>query len=240
MSFLTAEWRKLLMFNFEISPQELLPYLPAYTELDPWQGRHYLSLVGFLFDKVRLLHLPVPFHQRFEEVNLRFYVRHRDRQTGVWKRGVVFIRELVPRYFVSLLANTLYHEHYQTVTMRHQWREMAGKEIFVQYEWKQNNQWQGMSARAELPMQVLEKGSEAEFITEHYWGYTSVSPSQTTEYEVRHPSWNLYPVVESQLDFDAENLYGPAFAEVLKQQPCSVFLAEGSAISVEAKRKITV
>jgi uncharacterized protein YqjF (DUF2071 family) len=35
-----------------------------------------VSLVGFLFQNTRLRSIPIPFHRIFEEVNLRFYVRH--------------------------------------------------------------------------------------------------------------------------------------------------------------------
>ena len=38
----------------------------------------YVSLVGFMFKNTRLLNIPIPFHTDFEEVNLRFYVKHFD------------------------------------------------------------------------------------------------------------------------------------------------------------------
>ncbi len=49
--FLTAEWRYLAMFNYEVPPELLAPLVPRGTELDSWQGKVYVSLVGFLFQK---------------------------------------------------------------------------------------------------------------------------------------------------------------------------------------------
>ena len=124
-TFLTAEWRKLMMAQYEVAPAALAEWLPAGTELDMYQGRCYVSLVGFLFDRVRVLGLPIPFNTRFEEVNLRFYVT-RTEPNGARKRGVVFIREFVPRAAITHIANSLYEEPYATLTMRHSIASTAG------------------------------------------------------------------------------------------------------------------
>src|SRR6478736_2670783 len=105
-TFLTAEWRKLAIANYVVDPKLLLPYLPYKTELDTWNGKCYVSLVGFRFVNTRLKGIPIPFHIHFEEVNLRFYVRYKD-ESG-WKRGVTFIREIVPRPALTFIANNLY------------------------------------------------------------------------------------------------------------------------------------
>ena len=77
-SFLTARWQHLAMLNYEIDPAVLQPFVPVGTELDAWQGRYYVSMVGFMFLETRVLGIPIPFHRNFEEVNLRFYVRHKS------------------------------------------------------------------------------------------------------------------------------------------------------------------
>lgn len=69
--FLSAEWRNLLMINFQAEPGVLQLYLPYRTELDTWNDTHYVSLVGFMFKNTRVRGLSIPFHRRFEEVNLR-------------------------------------------------------------------------------------------------------------------------------------------------------------------------
>ena len=86
-TFLSASWRNLVMANYIVDPSLLKSYLPCQTELDSFNGEHYLSLVAFLFDKVKIRGIAFPFHTSFEEVNLRFYVRYKE--SGAWKRGVV-------------------------------------------------------------------------------------------------------------------------------------------------------
>ena len=89
--FLTATWKNLIIANYIVHPHVLKPFLPHKTELDLFNGKVYVSLVGFMFMNTRLLGFKIPFHINFEEVNLRFYVRYND--NGEWKRGTVFIKE---------------------------------------------------------------------------------------------------------------------------------------------------
>src|ERR1700741_1211564 len=117
--FLTAEWRKLAIANYIIDPQILKPFIPYKTELDLWNGKCYISLVGFRFINTKLRGFTIPFHRHFEEVNLRFYVRYKD-SVG-WKRGVTFIKEIVPKRALSFVANTLYKEKYITLPTKHSW-----------------------------------------------------------------------------------------------------------------------
>ena len=117
MSFLTAEWNDLAIINYEIDPKILEKYVPLGTELDFWNKKCYISLIGFMFENVKVLGIKIPFHVTFEEVNLRFYVKRFE--NGIWKRGTVFIKEIVPKPAVTLVANTLYKEHYQTLKMQH-------------------------------------------------------------------------------------------------------------------------
>lgn len=235
MSFLTAEWRKLALANYVVNPDVLLPYLPYKTELDIWQGKCYVSLVGFMFVNTRLLGVPIPFHTNFEEVNLRFYVRYKD--GNEWKRGVVFVKEIVPRHAIAFIANTLYKEHYQTMPMRHLWQQNNGVQL-VQYDWKYNQKWQSIQVNASLQTQAIDEGSETEFITEHYWGYTQIDAQQTYEYQVTHPRWEQYAVKNYQINVDFGLVYGKDFAFLNQLEPHSVMLAEGSGITVESINKI--
>jgi uncharacterized protein YqjF (DUF2071 family) len=222
--FLQAKWLNLIMANYTVDPDLLLPYLPDGTELDTWQDRHYVSLVGFLFDDTKVLGLKIPWHVRFEEVNLRFYVRRGD------KRGVVFVREIVPKPAITLVANTLYQENYATMPMRHHWERNG--ELSVRYEWKKQGQWNYLHVKAALEGSPLVPGSEAEFITEHYWGYTRKGPGKTGEYRVAHPSWNIHPVHYFDQQIDIARVYGPQFVDIFAAEPISVFLADGSEIEV--------
>jgi len=228
--FLKAEWRKLAMVNYVVDPSLLTPFLPSKTELDLWNGRCYVSLVGFMFVNTRVKGVRIPFHVDFEEINLRFYVRHND------KRGVVFIKEIVPKAMVTLIANTIYNENYETLKTDHSWIASPGV-LNVEYRWKKDS-WNVLRVSTEkTPVPILE-GSEEEFITEHYWGYVKVNDRSTTEYQVDHPKWEVYPVRSFSVDVDFGKVYGKVFSPLSSMNPTSVFLAEGSQISVLGNRKI--
>ncbi|MFY0253416.1 YqjF family protein [Chitinophaga sp. 30R24] len=235
--FLTAAWRNLLMINFEADPAVLKPYLPAHTELDTWNNTHYVSLVGFLFQNTRVKGLSLPGHRTFEEVNLRFYVRYK--QNNEWKRGVVFVKELVPKPLITFVANTLYKEKYATHPMSHQWAYPDETSLAVTYRWKVQEEWNHLSAVANRASQSIIPGSEAEFIAEHYWGYTQLNHTTTGEYEVTHPQWRLHPVSSFDYYCSTRVLYGEGFEEILQQHPRSALLAEGSGIAVMPGKKIT-
>ncbi len=233
--FLTAAWRNLLMANYIIDPELLKPYLPCHTELDSFNGAHLVSLVGFMFMNTRVKGFSIPFHRHFEEVNLRFYVRYKD--SDGWKRGVVFMKEIVPKRAISFVANNLYGEKYVTHAMSHRWENKDGK-LYVDYKWRVNSQWDHLKAVAEISPTGMEQGSQEEFITEHYWGYTRVDHRCTGVYEVKHPKWKVHRVLESDINCSAGLLYGKPFEEPLNQPPVSVFLAEGSDISVFPGKKL--
>ncbi|AZB27046.1 DUF2071 domain-containing protein [Chryseobacterium bernardetii] len=231
MNFLKAEWRKLAIINYEINPELLSQYLPKGTELDFYKGKCYVSLVGFMFLNTKLLGLPIPFHRNFEEVNLRFYVKKNE--NGIWKRGVVFIKEIVPKQALSFVANSVYKENYHTMPMKNIIRHQE-KELLIQYSWKDKN-WHSIQITAENKKQPMEADSEFEFITEHYYGFTK-KENKTSEYEVCHPKWDCYRIKEYQLEIDFQKIYGRDFECLNHQQPISVMLAEGSEIKVKTKK----
>lgn len=232
MSFLKAEWRKLIMANYEVQPEILQKYAPKGTEVDIFEGKCYVSLVGFMFMNTRLLGIKVPFHINFEEVNLRFYVKRKVE--GEVKRGVVFIKEIVPKRMLTFVANVFYNEHYQTLPMKHSWNIDTNK-MDISYEWKVNNKWKKVSVEAETKSQKIEENSQTEFIAEHYWGYSKMNDNKTTEYEVKHPTWEYYPVTKHEIQVDFEANYGTDFGFLNNEKPSSVMLLEGSEVSVENK-----
>lgn len=234
-TFLTAEWKKLIMANYSVDPEMLKPYLPYKTELDYYNGSCYLSLVGFLFQNVKVKGFSIPFHTTFEEVNLRFYVKYKSGEE--WKRGVVFIKEFVPKPAVAFIANTLYRENYETVPMKHHW-QIDTNQLQIAYEWKKK-QWNNISVRADNNPVSIIPGSEEEFITEHYWGYARFADALTNEYEVVHPKWDVYPVTDYDINVDFSVSYGAGFSFLNNVQPTSIFVAEGSDITVKAGMKIT-
>lgn len=231
--FLTAEWRKLLMFNYAIDPAVLSTYLPRGTDLDAWENEYYVSLVGFMFEEVRIRGYRIPFHVDFPEVNLRFYVKYEN--NGNWRRGVVFIKEIVPKPAISFVANTMYSERYITLPMKYS-RTMDDTAIAVSYQWKKNKRWNSMKVRAGSEKMPLQADTMEEFIAEHFWGYSPLNSNRTGEYRVDHPRWDIYPVKEYLVDCDFGAVYGKEFSFLSSQKPVSVLLAEGSPVSVFQKR----
>ena len=232
MSFLKAEWRKLIMVNYEVNPDILKSYLPIGTELDFYNKKCYVSVIGFMFLNTKLLGMKIPFHINFEEVNLRFYVKRIE--SNEVKRGVVFIKEIVPKSAITFVANRLYNENYETLPMNHFWNIDKDK-LKISYQWKKNKQRNSIAVEAINKETEIKKGSEVEFISEHYWGYVK-DKKKTTEYEVKHPKWKHYPVVNYKVEVDFLASYGKNFECLQNQKPSSVFLMEGSEISVDNKK----
>lgn len=232
-TFLTAKWQNLIMANYEIDPSYLLTYLPKGVELDYYNGKAYISLVGFIFKDSRIFKTPIPFWGTFEEVNLRFYV---TRKIGnEIRRGVVFINETVPNKTVAWVANKLYKEHYSAIPTKHFWNiKSTTKEI--EYQWQVNSQWNQLKIIASNTKEKMKLGSIEEFIFEHYFGYTKVNVNQTIEYKINHPSWEINPVNEYYINCDFNAFYGKDFEILNSTNPHSVMLAEGSEISVDWKR----
>lgn len=234
--FLTAEWRHLAMLSYEVNPSVLAPLLPKGTELDTLGGRHYISLVGFLFLDTRMLGLPAFFHRNFEEVNLRFYAR---RQVGEESRaGVVFIREMVPLPLVAELARIAYNEPYRTVPIQHSLVETNGKLQSVEYLFGGASHQCRFALHVDGDAQTLRPGSREEYLSERGWGFTRQRGGGTVEYCVDHPRWRIWPNARWELDGPLGDFYDPPFADILSGAPAAAFLAEGSAVAVHLPERI--
>jgi uncharacterized protein YqjF (DUF2071 family) len=231
--FLTADWRYLAMLNFAVDPKILEPLLPSKTELDFHKGQTFLSVVGFLFLDTRVIGLPIPLHRNFEEVNLRFYVRRKSAEE--WRRGVVFVRELVPRRAIAFIARTFYDEPYLALPMRHVLECKEGR-VFAEYQWRRGRRWETLAMTATGEPQNAAEGSHEEFITEHYWGYTARRDG-SSEYRVEHPRWRLWTAETTKFEADVATLYGPQFVEPLAAKAVSGFIAEGSPIRVHRRNR---
>ncbi|MEZ5427129.1 MAG: DUF2071 domain-containing protein [Pyrinomonadaceae bacterium] len=229
--FLTAKWHDLVMANYEVDPEILAERVPAGTDLDFHEDRCFISLVAFKFIDTRVLGVPVPFHTDFEEVNLRFYVvRQTDEET---RRGVVFVKEIVPRAMISLVARRVYGEPYETWEMSHEQTESE-----LSYFWSKGETKNRVSVEIAKNMGVPEEGSHGEFIIEHYWGYTKRGSGRTDEYKVEHPKWELFNVNYAEIDVDFGRTYGEKFAFLSDAQPYSILLAKGSEIAVYKGKKL--
>ena len=224
------------MLNYEVEPAFLRNHVPSGTQLDSFEGKTYVSLVGFRFCRTKLLgFLSIPFHSNFEEVNLRFYVR---REVGdELRRGVVFIAEVVPRWAIAATARALYNENYKSCAMKHR-VESPGPSKTAEYEWRVEGRWCKLFAQAQGAPSHPAEGSVEQFITEHYWGYSAQRAGGSLEYHVAHPPWQVWTATAAKFEGDANALYGAALGNTLQRRPDSAFIAEGSAVTVSAGRRI--
>jgi uncharacterized protein YqjF (DUF2071 family) len=217
------------MANYAIDPEILIPYLPKGVELDFYNGKAYVSLVGFMFKKTKLFNVPIPFFGTFEEINLRFYVVRKE--DGITKRGVVFINETIPYRIVAWMANKLYNEHYTVVPTRHLIEENSDSKK-IKFDWLLNKKWNSIYVEASNESFKMENNTLEKFIYEHYFGYTKIDENNTEEYRLQHPSWKINTVLNSKIDCDFKAMYGESFS-VLND---TVFIAEGSSVKIEWQR----
>lgn len=236
--FLKARWINLLMLNYEVDPAVLAPHIPPATELDLWQGKALVSMVGFLFRDTAVKGIKWPLHINFEEVNLRFYVKHFNGKE--WKRGAVFISEIVPKPFIATIANLLYKEHYSAMPMRHSVDVISEGNTKYLYEWKFDGRWNNRlgGTVADKDIHPIVPGSQEEFILEHYWGYNKINKTKTWEYQVEHITWNAAKVTDPIFEADIARLYGKEFVPHLEKKPFSAFFADGSEVIVRGVEKI--
>jgi uncharacterized protein YqjF (DUF2071 family) len=232
-TFLTAHWKNLVMLNYSVEPSLLLPFIPAGTRIDTFEGKSYVSLIGFEFQRTRLRGVRVPFHQSFEEINLRFYVSYSG------KRGAVFIRELVPKRAVALIARFAFNENYSYAAMSHRIEMRANGDVSrAEYSWRFGGQSFSMEIETEELSYVPPEGSLSQFITEHYWGYAAQRDGGCVEYAVKHPSWRVWDAAHVRFQGDSNDLYGREMSHVLSGTPDSAFFVDGSPVTVSRGRRI--
>jgi len=229
-SFLTANWRHLVFLNYEADRALVQPHVPEGTELDLLGGKSIVSVVAFRFLDARLLGVPIPFHRDFDEINLRAYVRRRVK--GVWRRGVVFVRELVPRPAIAWTARLAYNEPYRAVRMRHTVALDDARGGSARYEWRQAGNWHHVASEAIGAPQPIDPESDTGFVTEHYFGYTRQRNGGTVEYRVEHPRWRVWPAHRPEFHCDVSAVYGPAWSECLQAPPFSAFVCDGAPVSI--------
>ncbi len=226
------------MLNYNIDASILTPLVPSGTELDVTDHGALVSLVGFRFLDTRLFGIPVPFHRNFDEINLRFSVRRRV--DGEWRRGVVFIKEIVPRRAIAAAARWFYNENYVTARMSSTVSVPDAREDSegrAEYRWGEGLRHSMSAAFVGLPSMPA-SGSEQEFVTEHYWGYARQRDGSSIEYQVDHPRWRVWPAANVLLSCDVDATYGCEYEAALVGEPRSAIMAEGSVVVVHRGKHI--
>jgi uncharacterized protein YqjF (DUF2071 family) len=223
-SFLTAKWLNVAAVTFAVEERRLLPYLPAGASIDTLDGSPRLSLVAFEFSQTRVGGLAIPMHTRFPEINLRFYVRYGG------ERGVVFIRELVPRRAIATIARLVYNEPYRRVPMTCGVEPLPGSDgIRV---WHRFGRGSSLSMEGSGAATVPEVGTAAHWLTDHSLGLGKRRDGRAVLYNVTHPTWSLREVTAVALDVDFGALYGPDWTWLTDATPSHLSLATGSPVRV--------
>ena len=234
--FLSAEWRDLLILNYEVDPAILKKLVPAGTELDTFDGKTYASLVGFRFCRTKILgSFSIPFHSEFEEINLRFYVKRREE--GEIRRGVVFIAEIVPKQAIAWTARAFYGENYVRRPMAHRIL-ISDSNLSVEYSWRSGGEHCMLQAQATAAPTLPAEGNLEQFITEHYWGYSRQPDGGTVEYHVSHVPWKIWTATQAQFSGDTREFYGDELSQLLRKTPASAFIADGSSVEVYRGRRL--
>jgi uncharacterized protein YqjF (DUF2071 family) len=158
---------------------------------------------------------------RFPEINLRFYIRHE----GV--RGVCFIRELVPRPAITLVARGLYNEPYRTTRMSEELLPPAG----VRHRFGPGLR-QRVEARANPEGAVPDPASAEYWLTHHDLGVGRNHRGALRRYRVEHEVWRVHEVGDLDVDVDFGAVYGPEWAHLTGAEPSHVTLAAGSPVRV--------
>ena len=236
--FLSADWHNLLFANYAIDPNVLTPFVPKGTKLDFHNGSCYISLVAFQFLNTKVFGFPAFTKRNFDEINLRFYVK-RPLTDGGERRGVVFVKEIVPSRLIAWIARTLYGENYIAMDMNHEIRAASDQEAKVTYRCGVHELSNRISAVVYPESETDGNEGLESYITEHYWGYSSPTQNKTVEYEVKHPKWPINKVSEYLIDFDFEGLYGTPYKLLSEIEPTSVLYCKGSDITVHLGSRIS-
>ena len=228
--FLTATWSNVFLATYGVPPALLTPRLPPGLALDLRDGHAFVSLVAFEFLDTRVRGIAWPGHRDFAELNLRFYVRDGD------ERGVVFVREFVPRRMIVWIARALYNEPYRTAPFVAARDDAPGRHAMrYTLDWAGRTHTLDVSAE-DAPFRPAADSVE-HFFKEHRWGFGTTRAGRTTRYEVDHPPWDVYPVRSYSIDLDWGAVYGPEWAFLRDAPPVSTVLAAGSAVSVWPRRR---
>jgi uncharacterized protein YqjF (DUF2071 family) len=222
--FLTARWENLVLVTYKVKPEVLGLFIPKGLEPDTINGDAFVSLVAFDFLDTKVKGIKIPFHVNFPEINLRAYVKH-----GA-KRGVIFIREFVPRFFISLIANTVYNENYRSARMQSSIKKNGS--IFLSHSMKFNGKEYNIGLQAENKPYMPAEGSTEHFFKEHEWGFGTNRAGKPLTYRVEHPFWEIYPVLKFEHNFDFGIIYGKKWESLNNDSPYNITFAKGSPIKV--------
>jgi uncharacterized protein YqjF (DUF2071 family) len=225
---LTADFRYLIFLNYRVERELLESRVPPGAELDLLNGHLYISLVAFLFENLHIEGLPAPFHQKFEEVNLRFYVKQKGSTEE--KHGVVLIREIVPKTLMAVAARVIFNEKYISLPMEHELK--AGEVQSMEYSWNTEKQRSFVRAQFRNEWEETKQNSAEHWLMKRPYGFTATRDGNTQEIIMEHPDWRITPILDYECEFDIPGSFGTEFAPYLILKTASAFIAEGSPVKI--------
>lgn len=223
--FLTAAWTNLAVATYEADKNMLNEFLPCKTELNDWNGKYLLSIVGFMFSEPSILGIRTPFFLRFPEINLRFYVKCKIKNE--WRTGVVFIKEICPSLLIGVTAKLLYHENFISVPMQHQ-HNCAELGTFTRYSWKNKNRWNYLELKSAVNPVTVYNNTVESFICNQYNAFTKLDARKTLHFEINHRPWHIYPAINFSKEIDADIFRVKELSQVFDANPIATFLMDGS------------
>lgn len=223
--FLTARWTNICMATYEVEPSLVQSHLPLGVGIDRHEGRTLVSLVAFMFERLRVKGIPIPGVQRFVELNLRFYVERYG------QKGVIFIREIAPSRLVCAGARFLYNEPYERAPGRAMIDDDE-RRISVNYLVRTGTQHHNFRVVGRKPPFTPGDTTIEHFLKERPWGFGRTKRGHLFQYKVEHPLWAIYPVDTHSIDIDWVRIYGARWRIMHEKQPVSVLLARGSDVEL--------
>ncbi len=186
-----VDWTDLMFHHFEVDSVELQKKVPF--ELDLYEGKAYVSLVGFHSSKLwldkcgkwtRYVNAPFATH---DFLNLRTYVKHGG------EAGIYFLTEFVNRKVSVLLGRMVYGLPYHRGTIHYShhlgennWGSVKDCRAGVSLAYESGSPSSG-------DLCICNTGTLEEFLCEKYTAYTSLNEN-TLVFRILHEPWKTIPM----------------------------------------------
>jgi uncharacterized protein YqjF (DUF2071 family) len=222
-SLVSVEWRKLCFVIYSVDPALLSAHLPHGVALDMLDGRAVMTLALWEAHYPTVFGVELPSHPLSTEIALRYLVREGAR------RGTVTIREDSSSPFAALAARALFREPTRHSVTRSTIHEDTGA-LRCSYEVERGGRLHQVRVRAATTAKQAGRDSLEYLVSQRPYGYQRSSRGELLRYDLDHPNWDSYPILESQVDFDFAALYGNEWGFLSSSTPTAVVLVEGSTV----------
>jgi uncharacterized protein YqjF (DUF2071 family) len=176
-------WNDLLFMHWRVPVDALRPLVPPGLQIDRFDGDAWIGVIPFHMTDVRPRLLPSPFASNFPELNVRTYVRRKDK-AGVW----FFSLDAANRLAVWT-ARRFFHLPYQFAEMftsctddvvRYRSRRAEAFSVELKCEYK-----------AIGPVFHSVGGTLEHWLTERYCLFSTNSRGEIFRGDIHHEPWPL-------------------------------------------------